>query len=246
MQAQPKPRNIYRKSNIIRERNLNPNCSLTVTKTPWSQIADVELLLYFNFVLFIKLSYSNSIHLTFIHGKENHKISQLTNRTGLWIETEGTELSKPCLLTEKRHQDSSSKSDRLFESTARISVRNQKKVIMKKAGIKSRRICFTVRAANNLNNLSEEVTSSPSLNIFKRRLDRHWADLHAMIWGLSYYSPPQKYSPPIMVCLQWLGAVSYLTIKLGGYNGKYPRFEMWIGTMELVTEATLVVSVTRV
>ena len=71
----------------------------------------------------------------------------------------------------------SSESDILFELNARV-VSNAigNKVMSKKVRIKCTRNCFTVRAAYDWNNLPEEVTSSPSLNIFKRRLNRHWAD----------------------------------------------------------------------
>lgn len=72
----------------------------------------------------------------------------------------------------------SNASDRLFELNPRISRGNQTKVVTKMGRLQSRRNCFTVRAATDWNNLPEEVTSSPTLNIFKRRLDRHWAHLH--------------------------------------------------------------------
>ena len=67
-----------------------------------------------------------------------------------------------------------------------------------------------------LKNAFQLKRKSKRLSFYLVTLDRNW--------GLSHYSPPWNYSPPLWYNYHdWGGGIGYLTTKLGGYNGKDPK-----------------------
>ena len=74
-------------------------------------------------------------------------------------------------------------SDRLLESNLESPEETRRRWCRKKQESN----CFTVRAAKDWNNLPEEFSSRPGLNILKRRLERHSVDLHTIIWYVDWH-----------------------------------------------------------
>ena len=64
----------------------------------------------------------------------------------------------------------------LFERATTATTRGHPFKLQKPAAVcRARRTALSVRAVNDWNGLPTEVVSSPTVNIFKARLDAHWA-----------------------------------------------------------------------
>ena len=59
----------------------------------------------------------------------------------------------------------------------RITRGNQRKLVVQLSRTSTRGKLFTVRAANDWNNLSDDVTSAGTFDVFKAKLDNTWRNL---------------------------------------------------------------------
>ena len=70
----------------------------------------------------------------------------------------------------------------LFERATTATTRGHPFKLQKPAAVcRARRTALSVRAVNDWNGLPTEVVSSPTVNIFKTRLDAHWASFWYLV-----------------------------------------------------------------